>query len=87
MPRLFQFINVVIQKTPVTSELLRFSKPKTGNFSKPKPIHFGVPEGSVLGPFFLYLNVLTNSSRQLDLMMFADDTVLIQNQSTDQSDF
>ena len=57
--------------------------------SKPKPIHFGELQGSLLGPllFILYVNEITRASSQLDLILFADDTVHIQNHSTDQIDF
>ena len=57
-----------------------------GKFSKSKHIDFGVPQGSVLGPshFIFYISEIPRVSSKLDLLFFAEASVLIQNQSTDQ---
>ena len=39
-----------------------------------KGITCDVPQGSVLGPFFVYINYLPNISKKLKLYLFADDT-------------
>ena len=47
--------------------------------SDPNPIVSGVPQGSILGPllFVLFVNVLPSVVSQCNVMMYADDTVMI----------
>ena len=48
-----------------------------GHSSSPQTICCGVPQGSILGPFFLlYINDLSNVSTVVELILFADDTNL-----------
>ena len=52
-------------------QFLTFNNKNT-NFAK---ITCGVPQGSILGPFFLiYVNDLCNASNNFDPIMFTDDT-------------
>ena len=50
-------------------------------FSSPKPLHLGLPQGSVLSPilFLLYINDLPNISTSFKPILFADDTTLCFN--------
>jgi len=49
-----------------------------GAFSESKPVKFGVPRGSLLGPrlFITYVNDLSDSIRSGEVYMYADDTTI-----------
>ena len=49
-----------------------------GTTSEKKPIIYGVPQGSILGPllFVIFINDLPNISNVMNILLFADDTNL-----------
>jgi hypothetical protein len=44
--------------------------------SKLRKLHFGIPQGSILGPvlFLLYINDLTTFVKYVKMVLYADDT-------------
>ena len=49
-----------------------------GVVSDPQPIHFGIPQGSILGPllFIIYINDLPSVIKDCSIQLYADDTVI-----------
>ena len=46
--------------------------------SESKKVKYGVPQGSVLGPvlFLIYINDIVRVTKQSDIYLFADDTLI-----------
>ena len=48
-----------------------------GVVSDSQPIHFGIPQGSILGPLlFVYINDLPSMVSDCSIQLYADDTIL-----------
>ena len=50
-----------------------------GKESSPHALHYGVPQGSIIGPilFTLYMNNISNIGLNSDIYLFADYTALL----------
>ena len=48
-------------------------------YSTTKPVHIGVPQGSVLGPllFIVYVNDMSSCIKHCKVSLYADDTVIL----------
>lgn len=72
-------LNLLISYMSERSQYVKIEKHK----SKPLPIKYGVPQGSVLGPllFLIYINDICNLNTNGKIISFADDTVILFNES------
>ena len=75
--QLLEVLHSVVSRGPIHEFLTKYLLSRIqrvrikSKVSKPNPIHFGVPQGSVLGAFLfiLYVNEITRASIQLDLIL------------------
>ena len=61
------------------SDRTQFVALNPDNFSEKLPINTGVPQGSILGPFFflLYVNDFNKCTKKFNMINYADDTTLL----------
>lgn len=71
-------LNLLISYMSERSQCVKIENRK----SKPLPINYGVPQGSVLGPllFLIYVNDICNLHIKGKIICFADDTVILFNE-------
>ena len=57
-------------------KLSRFGFTSSSVLSETQPVVHGVPQGSILGPFIMYINDLPAIAKHCSVQLYADDTLL-----------